>query len=171
MGKVNDITDKCLQVIAHFECSGHPENYLNAYRDIGHVWTIGIGTTRYPDGSKVKQGDIITLEEAWECLKHDVNQAMLAVDALTTDAIEQHEFDALVSFVYNEGPTAYRKSQLRTVINKNHKNYEQIVQELLRWKYDTGVVIPGLVRRRKAEAFLYVYGELKFYFKETDNIV
>jgi lysozyme len=155
----------------HFECSGKIENYLKAYKDSAGIWTIGCGTIVYPDGNKVKEGDVITVDEAFEYLMHDLQHTIANVDALTTDAIEQHQFDALVSFVYNEGIGSYKTSTLRQVINNNCSDYKIIATELLKWKYANHVEQAGLLRRRKAEAMLYVYGELKFYFLNNDNII
>jgi lysozyme len=171
MVKVFNISDNCLRLIIHFECSGHIENFLKAYKDVAGVWTIGCGTIVYPDGNKVKEGDIITLDEANEYLQNDLQHAAKMVDVLTTDAIEQHQFDALVSFVFNEGETNYRLSTLRKRINENPKNFPAIVTEFLRWHYASHKNCDGLTRRRKAEAMLYVFGELKFYFTNNDNII
>jgi lysozyme len=171
MSKITSISDKFLQLSSEFECSGHPEKFLKAYQDTGKVWTIGIGTTRYPDGSKVKEHDTITLAEAYEYRGHEAAYVEKVVDALTTDAIEQHQFDALVDLVYNIGEGAYKHSTVRRVINNNPKDYKNIVPAFLMWKYDEGRIQAGLVRRRKAEAYLYVYGDLKFNFSPTDNII
>lgn len=171
MVKVTNISDNGLKLLVHFECGGHPEKFLKAYQDGGGTWTIGVGTTRYPDGEKVKEGDAITLDEVYECFRHDLKYSCLEVDALTVDTIEQHQFDALVDFVYHYGMPSYKTSTLRKVINKNPKDYKAIAAQFLRWKYDEGKPVEGLLRRSKADAYLYVYGELKFYFTNNDNII
>lgn len=145
---------------------------MKAYKDVAGVFTIGAGTTVYPDGTKVKEGDEITVDEAKEYLTHDLQYTITQVDALTTNAIEQHQFDALVSFAYSEGVALYKSSTLRRIINAHCNNYKAIAAEFLKWKYaDHHVEMPGILRRRKAEAMLYVYGELKLYFLSNDNII
>lgn len=172
MSNNRTISNNFLKLNAHFECSGHPENYLKAYQDSGGVWTIGIGTTKYPDGTKVKEGDAITLDEAYEYRKHDLFFIQDVVnDWLPFLPLDQHQFDAICDFVYNEGAGKFKDSTLRKLLNTNPNNYKAVIPELLKWVYQHAIVEPGLVRRRKAEAYLYVYGELKFYFTHNDNII
>jgi GH24 family phage-related lysozyme (muramidase) len=57
-------------LVDHFEASGDISKFLTAYKDGAGVWTIGRGTTIYPDGSHVKQGDTCTLEQAEEYCTH-----------------------------------------------------------------------------------------------------
>jgi len=90
---------------------------LKAYLCPAGVWTIGIGTTVYPDGTRVKEGDTCTEAQAYEWLQHDMDGAAKAVDAYTTDAINQNQFDALCDFVYNKGVGNYRDSTLRKLVN------------------------------------------------------
>jgi len=172
--KITSVSFKAMKLIEHFECSGDVNNpkWLNAYQDTGGIWTIGIGTTRYLGAAKVKKGDKISVEDAYKYLQFDLKQAMLDVDALTTDGITQGQFDALVSFVYNvgSGQQGYKGSTLRRVINDNPNNYAEIVKQFQRWKFDDGKEQPGLLRRRKAEAYLYCHNEIKFYFSNNEKI-
>lgn len=147
--KITQPSASCLQLLERIEGLK-----LNAYLDTGGVPTIGVGTTRYPNGNWVKMGDKITKEQAYDYLRHDVAGAAKDVDDLTTDAINQNQFDALVSFVYNLGRGSYQKSTLRTLINGNPNNAE-IRAEFAKWKYDNGKIIDGLIVRRKLEADLY----------------
>jgi len=173
VGKITNISNNCLHLIEHFECSGNVNNpkWLNAYLDSAGIYTIGIGTIRYPNGQKVKKGDTCTVQEAYEYLIWELKNTMLQVDALTTDSITQQQFDALVSFTYNVGSGNYSNSTLRRLINENPINYEAIVPQFLKWKYADGIESAGLLRRRKAEAYLYVHNELKYYFTTTDSII
>jgi lysozyme len=60
-------SSKCYDLIKRFEgCR------LEAYQDSVGVWTIGWGTTRYPDGSPVSPGDKITQAEADYYLEYEV---------------------------------------------------------------------------------------------------
>jgi lysozyme len=128
---------------------------LHAYLDGGGVPTIGYGTTRYPNGEKVKMGDACTLEEAEQFLAHDVQHFVLATDALTTDRVVQRQFDALCSLVYNIGAQGYKGSTVRRLINVNPDD-PHIPAAWERWCYDNGHMVPGLLKRRKAEVAYYL---------------
>lgn len=125
-----------------------------AYLDTGGLPTIGIGTTRYPDGTRVAIGDTCTIEEAYFWARHDLASVFKDVDDLTRDDINQHQFDALVSFVYNVGRGQYKGSTLRRLINDNPID-PKIKQAFLMWVKDNGKVIPGLINRRTKEVQLY----------------
>ena len=127
---------------------------LKAYLDGGGVWTIGWGTTRYPDGRRVKQGDVCTQAQADAWMRADVASTEYAVDALTADTISQKQFDALVSLTYNIGTGGYKGSTLRRRVNIN-PNDPRIRPALMAWHYDNGKPIFGLWRRRHKEADFY----------------
>lgn len=93
---------------------------LHAYQDIVGIWTIGYGTIRYPNGDKVKEGDIITKAQAEEYLWYEVNNKCHVINSLIKNVtLNQNQFDALVSFVYNLGAGALEKSTLLKVIRAN----------------------------------------------------
>jgi lysozyme len=154
MCKITTISDKGIQLIEQFECSGDVTKFLKAYLCPAGVWTIGIGTTVYPDGQKVKQGDLITKEQAYDYLRFDLAYTEKQVDSYTTDSINQNQFDALVSFAYNVGTGALKSSTLLKKVNANPSD-PTIRKEFERWVHGGGKVLPGLVTRRKAEADLY----------------
>lgn len=131
---------------------------LSAYLDVAGIPTIGWGTTRYPSGEKVKMGDLCTPEQADMYFAHDLKRFALAVDALTVDTISQRQFDALTSFVYNTGETAYRDSTLRRVVNTD-PNDPGIRRQFMRWHFAGGKPIRGLWKRRHREADFY-FGKL-----------
>jgi lysozyme len=68
-------------------------------------------------------------------------------------AIGQHRFDALVSFVFNVGIGAFKRSTLLRRVNE--RDYARAALEFHRWNRSGGKVLPGLVRRRAAEALLF----------------
>jgi lysozyme len=70
--KILSVSANCLELIEEFECGGQVEKYLKAYKCPAGVWTIGIGTTIYPTGQRVKQGDVITADQAYEFLRFDL---------------------------------------------------------------------------------------------------
>lgn len=68
--------------------------------------------------------------------------------------LKQNQFDALVSFTFNVGPAALQRSTLRQKVNRNE--HEEGKEEFLRWIYAGGKVIPGLVKRRRVEAEMFL---------------
>lgn len=138
-----------MNLIAHFEGLR-----LKAYQDSAGIWTIGIGTTRYASGARVKRGDEITEQEAYRLLSLDVAAAGKSVDDLTRDDITQNQFDALTSFVYNLGRGSYSGSTLRNKVNRSPDD-PTIRDEFTKWIYAGGKKLTGLLNRRKAEADLY----------------
>ncbi|NOU20107.1 MAG: lysozyme [Bacteroidales bacterium] len=154
MAKVALVSPKGIQLIEQFECSGNVENYLKAYKCPAGVWTIGFGTTIYPNGKKVKEGDVCTREQAYHYLRNDLIYTEDQVDALTIDSINQNQFDSLISFAYNIGIGALRSSMLLRKVNSN-PNDPSIRNEFIKWIFEDALRLPELVARRNAEADLY----------------
>ena len=71
--------------------------------------------------------------------------------------LAQHQFDALVSFVFNVGGGAFRESTLLRELNAG--DYDAVPRELNRWVKAGGRTLPGLVRRRGAEGVLFSRGK------------
>lgn len=127
---------------------------LNAYDDGVGVWTIGIGTTTYPNGVKVKKGDKCTLDQAKEYFAHDLKRFESSVNNLVKVPLTQNQFDALVSLVYNIGQTAFSNSTLLKKLNA--KDYQGAADQFPRWNKAKGKVLNGLTRRRAAERALFL---------------
>lgn len=144
----------CYELIMHFEGLR-----LAAYYDSVNVVTIGIGTTRYEDGSKVKITDKITKERALQLLEHDMTKFAQAVNRLVRVNIHQHHFDALVSFAYNVGIGNLETSTLLKKLNKG--DFDGAAAEFPRWNKAGGRELAGLTRRREAERVLFDVGMLK----------
>lgn len=121
---------------------------LDAYLCPAKVWTIGYGHTK-----GVKQGQRITTNQADELLKEDLEVFENAVNVQSLN-INQNQFDALVSFIYNLGIGAFNRSTLLKKIKEN-SNDPTIAYEFSRWNKANGNVLSGLVKRRKAESTLY----------------
>lgn len=121
---------------------------LKAYKCPGGVWTIGYGHT-----AGVKSGMVISEAQAEEYLKADliVFERYLNGHGL---ALNQNQFDALVSFIYNVGIGNFSNSTLLRKVRANPQD-NSIMDEFLRWVYSKGRVLPGLQRRRLAEMKLY----------------
>lgn len=121
---------------------------LQAYKCPADVWTIGYGHTR-----TAKQGLVITPLQAQELLKEDLLTAENAVNNLHLN-VNQVQFDALVSFVFNLGSGNFQRSTLLKKIKAN-ANDPAISSEFAKWIRGGGRVLPGLVKRRREEAELY----------------
>jgi lysozyme len=127
---------------------------LVAYLDTGGIPTIGWGTTRYPTNARVALGDRCTQAQADTWFARDLQWTERAVDLLSTDLLLPRQFDALVSFTYNEGEGAYRRSQLRQKVNAD-PNDPSIRAEFMKWYFVGPAPVLGLWRRRHAEADHY----------------
>jgi len=139
-----------IQLIKTFE-GFSPKPYLDA---VG-VPTIGYGATHYASGKRVTMADRhITEEEGDWLLREMLKQYEDIVNRNVKAKLNQNQFDALVSFVYNLGETNFRKSTLLKKIN-NNPNDKSIELEFAKWVKAGGRVLTGLVRRRKAESDLY----------------
>lgn len=147
--KITKINKKGIDLIKKFEGC-----YLTAYLCPAQIPTVGIGTIRYPDGTKVKLGDKCTAEQAEQYLMHDLKQFELSVDAMCTDMLNENQFSALVSFCYNLGAGALKSSTLLKKVNAN-PNDPTIANEFMKWVNGGGKKLPGLVKRRTAEVELY----------------
>lgn len=137
------VSNKGIELIKQFEgCR------LHAYLCPAGIPTIGYGHTQ-----GVNIDDIITQSQADSLLKKDLEKYANFVNIYHLD-INQNQFDALVSFVYNLGPGNFKKSTLLRKI-KNSPNDETIRKEFMKWVRAGGKVLEGLKKRRLAESNLY----------------
>lgn len=127
---------------------------LKAYKCPAGLWTISWGLTFYPDGTKVKEGDVITQQQAEDYFNAIVDDFAKKVDALIKSNVTDNNFSALVSFAYNVGMGNFQRSTLLRKVNANPKD-PSIRAEFNKWVRANNVVLKGLVRRREAEAKLY----------------
>ena len=121
---------------------------LKAYKCPGGVWTIGYGHT-----AGVKPGMVITEAQAEEYLKANLIAFERYLNGLGL-ALNQNQFDALISFIYNVGTGNFSSSTLLRKVRANPQD-NSIMDEFIRWVYSKGRVLPGLQRRRLAEMKLY----------------
>lgn len=121
---------------------------LQAYRDSAGIPTIGVGHTR-----GVRMGDRCTVQQADVWLTEDLQDAEAAVSRLVLKPLTQSQFDALVSFTFNLGAGRLAESTLLVMLNRG--NFAGAAAQFQRWDKSNGVTLPGLVRRRKAEAELF----------------
>lgn len=144
-----DISENGFAIIREFE--GFRSQ---AYLDTGGVWTIGYGTIKYPNGVRVKKGDTCTQGQAELWLKNDCAWVDACLDKYVTITISQNQFDALASFVYNIGETAFVKSTMLKALNAG--NFAGTASQFNRWVYDNGKCVQGLVNRRDKEKALFL---------------
>jgi lysozyme len=127
---------------------------LRPYLCPAGVWTIGLGTTRYPDGRRVRPTDrAITRDEAYVIARWQVRRDYLPAALVACPGIDgPGRLAAVVDFAYNLGAAALRGSTMRRRINAGR--WGQVPAEMMRWTRAGGVVLRGLVRRRAAEVAL-----------------
>lgn len=151
--KPQRVSDKGLALIRRFEGLARlrPDGRVEAYPDPGTggaPWTIGWGAT----GPGIGPDTVWTREEADARLEADlIRYAADVARAVGSAPTSQDQFDALVSFHYNTGAIA------RATLTRRHRagDHAGAATEFARWVRAGGRVLPGLVRRREAEAALY----------------
>jgi lysozyme len=121
---------------------------LEAYLCPANVWTIAYGRTK-----DVKEGDTCTQEKAEEWLIEEMEEYEGYINDQVTVDLEQNQFDALVSWVYNLGPTNLSSSTMLKVLNE--EKYNEVPNQIRRWNKAGGKVLKGLIRRREAESLLF----------------
>jgi lysozyme len=127
---------------------------LKAYKCPAGVWTIGFGNTFYEDGTKVKEGDVITQQRADELAKYIVEQFATSIRAMIKQPLNENQFSACVSLAYNIGTGGFKKSSVLRKLNVNPTD-PTIADSFRLWNKGGGVILKGLVRRREAEIALY----------------
>jgi lysozyme len=142
------MTDEGLDLIKHFEGFRGA-----AYRDPVGIWTIGYGHTSMAGTPEVTAGLTVSETEAGEILARDVETFATGVRALVRVALSDGQFSALVSFAYNVGLGALKKSSVLTAVNA--RDFAAVPRRLQLWTRAGGHVLPGLMRRRAAEAALF----------------
>ena len=121
---------------------------LESYLCPSKVWTIGFGTTK-----NVVEGMSITQDMAEEMLDKDLLEFEEYVDKLVEVPLDQSQYDALVAWTYNLGPTNLKSSTMLKVLNDS--KYDEVPAQMRRWNKSNGEVLTGLVRRREAESLLF----------------
>lgn len=116
----------------------------------GHPWTVGWGST----GADIGPGTTWTQEQADRRRDISVGYAAYWVNRLVTKPLRQCEFDALVSLVYNVGPTEFQSSHMLQKLNAG--DVAGAAEEFIGWDHSNGVVLPGLTKRRAQERTLFL---------------
>lgn len=139
------ISKKGIELIKSFEGFAPLE-----YTCVAGKRTIGYGHVLKPEEKYVCG---VCEKEADSLLKQDLAFAEKAVDTLVDVPLSDYQKDALVSFVFNVGCRAFKKSTLLKELNEGR--YEQVPKQMQRWIYVNGRPCGGLIRRRQAEAALF----------------
>jgi lysozyme len=124
----------------------------------GEPWTIGFGTTVYPDGRKVRKGDTCTEEEAEGYLKNYIEtQIMPHIKGLS---LKKSQLEAVVSLIYNVGWTVFGRSKLCDAIRSYQASpaVEALAAICKEWDFwlATGKPMTGLIKRRVEELGMFV---------------
>lgn len=136
-------------MIARHEALPNGEPALSVYKDSAGYPTIGYGHKVQP-GEDFSKG--VTRGQAEALLRRDTQAAIDAVNRYATAPLSQGQFDALVSFAYNVGPTAFRNSTLRARIVGGHHLRSHDFTE---YRYSGGRRVRGLLNRRVDEYKLF----------------
>ncbi|MEG0233115.1 MAG: lysozyme [Hafnia sp.] len=125
---------------------------LAKYLDAVGKWTIGYGHLILPNENYDQP---ISLDVANALLRADLKRTEEGVRNSVTVAINQNQFDALVSFAFNLGVGNLKSSTLLRLLNEG--NIFAAADQFLRWNKAGGRELPGLTRRRRAERDLFIY--------------
>ena len=139
-----EVSDAGLKLVMGFEGLR-----LTAYQDSVGVWTIGYGST-----NGVEPGDVITEAQAEDLLRIDMRSAEKCLDDHVTVALNQNQYDALASFVFNLGCGAFSGSTLLRDLNAG--DYQGAADQFGRWVHAGTDILPGLVKRRANERALFL---------------
>jgi len=153
---VNEATKLCKDVlIKPFEglAKRLPDGRVTAYPDPatkGHPWTIGWGAT----GPDINPGTIWTMQQCEDALDHHVEYFWreLIKQSPTIQTALPRRIAAVISWVYNLGPRNYQISTFKKRINAG--DWDGAADQCMLWNKAAGRVLPGLTRRRAAEAAL-----------------
>ena len=142
-----------IELLKHFEgCE------LKAYQDSVGVWTIGYGHTK-----GIYEGLEITQSEAEKMLQDELPEYEGYITDKVVPMLQQHEYDALVCWVYNLGPTNLSSSTLLKRLNAGE--FKDVPFQMKRRDKAGGQPLLGLTRRRNAEALLFKGEDWKDYLE------
>jgi lysozyme len=127
---------------------------------IGHLLTkddndCGYITAKAADNSLylIRFNRKLTDQEVYDILRMDIAIAEYAVRDYVTVPLYQNQYDALVSFVFNIGVSAFKKSTLLRVLNDGE--FDKVPEQMKRWKLSKGKEVQGLINRRQKEIELW----------------
>lgn len=125
---------------------------LVGYKDSRGIPTVGVGHTGYVDNVPVTVGMKITKEKSDQLLREDLAWVQRTIAAYVKVPLNQNQYDALCSLIFNIGQTAFCTS---TILRKlNAKDYAGAADHFLDWKRagkDADILLP----RRKRERAMF----------------
>ena len=125
------------------------------YRCPAGVATQGFGSTRLADGSRVKMGSPpISEDEGKALLRQHLDHVESDIRSLIRVPLNENEFSALCSWVFNLGSGRLQSSTLRAKLNRNERL--GAANEFPKWRRANGRILRGLVIRREAERRLFL---------------
>jgi len=142
------LSDKGVALIKHEE-----GEKLTAYADSVGVLTIGVGHTGTVSGKTITRGMTITQNKSTELLLSDLAWVEASINKSVKVPLSQNQYDALCSFVFNVGKTAFENSTLLKKLNAG--DYASAADQLLQWKR-AGNIPDLLLPRRKRERELFL---------------
>lgn len=149
-------SEHCIDLIKKFEgcAKARGDGSFDAYPDPGSggaPWTIGYGST----GKDIGQGTVWTQQLCDDRLAADLARFSVPVAEMINGApTTQGQFDALVSFAYNLGAANLHGS---TLLSEHRAGrHAEAAAEFGKWVHASGRILPGLIKRRAAEAALYL---------------
>lgn len=123
----------------------------DAYKCPAGVLTIGFGHT----GPDVKEGQVVTYKEAYELLCQDIRDHMEGLAGFINVPVTEGQCIAITSLAFNVGVSSVKGSRMLRKLNSG--DIEGAAAEFSNgWNTSSGKVLPGLTRRRQAEAKLFL---------------
>lgn len=162
-----EVPEEGLALIRSFEgyAQALPDGRAQAYPDPIAGWqvpTIGFGTTRYPNGEQVRQGDVISRDQADAYLKDAVERECRPSleDIPTWGQMNSNQHSALYSFAYNLGPGFYGGADFAsiTLVCDSPDRWDDkdwVSEQFIKYRNPGSPAEAGLLRRRQAEADLF----------------
>ena len=156
-----------LALIQEFEGYGRAlaDGRAEAYPDPIAGWqvpTIGFGTTRYPDGRAVRQGDVISRDQASAYLGDALNRhCRPALERIPTwERMAANQRSALYSFAYNLGAGFYGGADFASITRvcdspDRWSDRTWVTEQFIKYRNPGSAAEAGLKRRRQAEADLF----------------
>jgi len=160
------VSERAITMIKH-----HEGFRTRPYRCPARLWTIGVGHVLYPDQAEIpstpegiirrkeyplrpEDNRAFSVEEINELLRKDLSRFERGVSIYCPGRLSQSEFDALVSFSFNLGLGTLQRSTLRQKVNRG--DYKNAAEEFLKYTKAGGIILKGLVNRRKDERELFL---------------
>ena len=124
---------------------------------VGHLLTkdeLSSGRIIAANGGIIDIRKPLSYGDIYALLMDDLSEYEYAINTNITQTLNQHQFDALVSWAFNVGASAVARSTLRKLLNAG--NFEAVPAQLRRWDKAGGRVLRGLQNRRDAEVRMWL---------------